>query len=189
MFITLLGELGVISHHNSQVASENCRMATLGDYVKKYGLAPTPLLPGPSRSSLTISPAQPIVPRTYQINREHEYYQQSKLHGYTSQMLRELDVISYRTVMPNNLSNPNHRIVKQRNWFGTADPAIEILVHPLSIVFPNMLGDFSGKNPLVWDQLEPCLNLTSHLLSKIYLNPWVNQPLIQEFGTPHADMI
>ncbi|TGO72599.1 hypothetical protein BELL_0436g00010 [Botrytis elliptica] len=129
-------------------------------YQKKYGAPPTPIaiIIGSHRSGLTpISAYNLTSPSANASREERTAYQQSRLRGYTSQLLVDLDVVSLRSLTipeDSNPINPTMQRSRERRNF------------------------MDGANPLIWEHLQPCLKLASRLLARMHLDPFVQALLL-----------
>jgi len=88
-------------------------------YAQRFGI-PDGEPCGAGKSGLTpLSPLHPAVvmsPGAYAMRREIEAFQRSHFKGYTTQNLRELDVITERDLSPCSLGNPILAILDRDRW-------------------------------------------------------------------------
>ncbi|TAQ89684.1 hypothetical protein B7494_g1968 [Chlorociboria aeruginascens] len=155
----------------SEVTTNNRRSSYFGD-AREYGTADASWGFPAHKSGLTpLSPLYPLAQgATRDIRNKLERYQRSRLHGFTTLELNELDALTNRDLKPNDLNNPIHPAFRRDRWLED-EVAIsrKIALYPITI--PGMTGTFNAHNPVVWHQLEPCLRLVSHILARIYQHP------------------
>lgn len=139
-------------------------------YQKKYGAPPTPIaiIIGSHRSGLTPISAYNLTNLSANASREKRTaYQQSRLRGYTSQLLVDLDVVSLRSLTIPGDSNPINPTMQRSRWAESSD-----LVLPISSSEKEGIS-WTAQNPLIWEHLQPCLKLASRLLARMHLDPFV----------------
>ncbi|TGO67110.1 hypothetical protein BOTNAR_0048g00420 [Botryotinia narcissicola] len=144
-------------------------------YQKKYGVPPTPIaiIIGSHRSGLTLISAYDLINPSANASREERTaYQQSRLRGYTSQLLVYLDVVSLRSLTIPEDSNPINQTMQRSRWVETSD-----LVLPISSSEAEGIS-WTAQNPLIWEHLQPCLRLASRLLTRMHLDPFVQALLL-----------
>lgn len=139
-------------------------------YQKKFGAPPTPIVSiiGSHRSGLTPISAYNLTEPSANASREERIaYQQSRLRGYTTQLLADLDVISLRSLSIPLDRNPIYPLLKRNRWLEKKD-----LVLPISHSEKEGIS-WSAQNPLIWPYLEPCLRLLSRLFARMHFDPFV----------------
>ncbi|KAF7939306.1 uncharacterized protein EAE97_007386 [Botrytis byssoidea] len=144
-------------------------------YQKKYGVPPTPIaiIIGSHRSGLTPISAYDLTNPSANASREERTaYRQSRLCGYTSQLLVDLDVVSLRSLTIPEDSNPINPTMQRSRWFETSD-----LVLPISSSEAEGIS-WTAQNPLIWKHLQLYLKLASRLLTRMHLDPFVQALLL-----------
>ncbi|TGO18369.1 hypothetical protein BTUL_0010g00390 [Botrytis tulipae] len=119
---------------------------------KKYGVPPTPIaiIVGSHRSGLTPISAYDLTNLSANASREERTaYQQSRLRGYTSQLLVDLDVVSLRSLTIPEDSNPINPTMQRSRWVESSD-----LVLPISSSEKEGIS-WTAQNPLIWEHLQP----------------------------------
>ncbi|KAF5868290.1 uncharacterized protein Bfra_007487 [Botrytis fragariae] len=119
-------------------------------YQKKYGAPPTPIaiIIGSHRSGLIpISAYNLTNPSANASREERTAYQQSRLRGYKSQLLLDLDVFSLKSLtIPDDSSLTNPTMQRSR-WVESSD-----LVLPISSSEKEGIS-WTAQNPLIWEHL------------------------------------
>jgi len=142
----------------------------LTPWAKRYGA-----MPNSHKSGLT--PIDYLFPRQIsaakqQELRESERFQQSRLYGFTTRELGQLDALCTRDLVPGNLQNGIVPFLQRDSWEKVpAQPDFQ-----RSRLYPvkNGTGMWIADNDEVWKVLEPCVRVASRLLLSTYLLPWVS---------------
>ncbi|APA15907.1 hypothetical protein sscle_15g106770 [Sclerotinia sclerotiorum 1980 UF-70] len=148
-------------------------------YRRKYGPPPSPIqiIIGAHRSGLTPITAYNLTHPPANASREERIaYQQSRLHGYTRQILVDLDVVSLKALEIPIHCNPIDPALQRSRWLDYREDDFKI---PMSRVEEEGIA-WTAKNPIVWKYLEPCLRLASRLFGRMHTDSFV----LLLLGTP-----
>ena len=148
-------------------------MASQTPYAKMFGHAPASLGVGRNHSGLTPLGPPPLHPSPADlpnnIRRGVEEYQKTRLRGFTTQMLFDVDAITNRDLNPSDLQvlNPlfqRHRWVRPPQTFLDSLPPNHV---------PSLTGVWNAHIDSIWTALHPCLCLASAILERLHNHPWV----------------
>ncbi|TGO28391.1 hypothetical protein BPAE_0028g00390 [Botrytis paeoniae] len=148
-------------------------------YQKKYGAPPTPIaiIIGSHRSGLTPISAYNLANPSANASREEiTAYQQSRLRGYTSQLLVDLNVFSLRSLTIPEDPNPIDPTMQRSRWVESSD-----LVLPISSSEKEGIS-WTTQDPLIWEHLQPFITPTLHEFSKPRKRTYAKYFLLNQDG-------
>jgi hypothetical protein len=139
------------------------------DYARRHGVSTDPFFEGTGKSGLTpLEPPSPITQaemstRERRRFRQHEVVQSGMLSGFTSWELKNNRCgLDDEVLKSPDLPGPMHSIFQRRYWSeGGAIP-----------IGGKYAGVYEARNPVVWEQLAPCLRLSTLLLQHSMNSPW-----------------
>jgi len=98
------------------------------------------------------------------------------MRGFTTLELMNLDVITDRQLQPGNLQNGILPLFDRKNWL-TKQPAGWAPFYTLSDWQPlpdGIAGDWLASNDLVWNTIQPSLQIASRILMSSTVLPFVS---------------
>jgi hypothetical protein len=163
---------------------------TAANWPEKYGprifgVGPNPIIP-PRRP---LSPVQRSFPgmiqgrtrRERETKRQNQFlenYQRGCLCGFTSTELLALDAIAERPLQPSTLTNGILPIFRRDRWVTQANNPADFTPVPTMnnwVPLPNgIAGDWTASNNLVWNAIQPSLQIASRILMGSSVLPFVS---------------